>query len=84
MPNSLPLGPAMQLARITANYHPTNKGELANLHKIERRGRDMLLSTLVAAMSKYGGAVYIVTAKGTHVRISGVEDTLGAEKAGQP
>jgi hypothetical protein len=72
MTNSLPLGPALELARRASNY-TTPDSHRANLHRVERGGGDnVYAANLLRMLDAYGATLTITTCKGDTIRISGL------------
>jgi hypothetical protein len=69
---SLPLGPALELARrasayvVPANHRP-------NLFRVERGGGDNITAAILMRMLReYGATLTITTCKGDTIRVSGL------------
>ena len=68
--NTLPLGPALELARRASPY-TVPETQRSNLHHIERGGRDNITtSTLLRMLRDYGATLTITTCKGDAIRVS--------------
>jgi hypothetical protein len=79
--NSLPLGPALELARRASNY-TTPADHRANLHRVERGGGDNIYAVnLLRMLDAYGATLTITTCKGDTIRVSGLAKSERKQEA---